>query len=312
MGILNLVLWYYGSSAAIPFFTLVALLALWFGVSVPLTFVGAYFGFRKAPIEQPVRTNQIPRQIPDQSVYTQPIPGIIMGGVLPFGCIFIQLFFVLNSIWSSQIYYMYGFLFLVFIILIITCSETTILLCYFHLCAEDYHWWWRSFLTSGFTAFYLAVYCIHYFITKLDIVGSASTFLYFGYTSVMVFCFFLLTGTIGFLACFWFVRKIYSVVKVDLEKLCTRKTSFASPIFICFLFLQFPSFSIVKISCVQPSPIFPIPGVLGRPDPETWFSDPRTEMSICPLNLVLGILDKTKHFLRNIVPAPLSCPVIVR
>jgi hypothetical protein len=36
----------------------------------------------------------------------QPIPGIIMGGVLPFGCIFIQLFFVLNSIWSSQIYYM--------------------------------------------------------------------------------------------------------------------------------------------------------------------------------------------------------------
>merc|ERR1712212_1255129 len=92
---------------------------------------------------------------------------------------FIQLFFVLNSIWSSQIYYMYGFLFLVFIILIITCSETTILLCYFHLCAEDYHWWWRSFLTSGFTAFYLAVYCIHYFITKLDIVGSASTFLLF-------------------------------------------------------------------------------------------------------------------------------------
>lgn len=46
---------------------------------------------------------------------------------------------------------MFGFLFLVFLILVITCSETTILLCYFHLCAEDYHWWWRSFLTSGFT-----------------------------------------------------------------------------------------------------------------------------------------------------------------
>ena len=34
---------------------------------------------------------------------------------------------------------------------------------------QDYHWWWRSFLTSGFTAFYLAVYCIHYFITKVII-----------------------------------------------------------------------------------------------------------------------------------------------
>lgn len=45
--IMNLIFWAKGSSAAVPFSTLVALLALWFGVSVPLTFVGAYFGFRK-------------------------------------------------------------------------------------------------------------------------------------------------------------------------------------------------------------------------------------------------------------------------
>lgn len=76
-----------------------------------------------------------------------------MGGILPFGCIFIQLFFILNSIWyvhfsiiihsikfnhfrAHQYYYFFGFLMVVYIILIITCSETTILLCYFHLCAE--------------------------------------------------------------------------------------------------------------------------------------------------------------------------------
>lgn len=45
--LLNLVLWTQGSSAAIPFSTLIALLALWFGISVPLTFVGAYFGYKK-------------------------------------------------------------------------------------------------------------------------------------------------------------------------------------------------------------------------------------------------------------------------
>ena len=45
--VLNLMLWAKGSSAAIPFSTLLALLALWFGISVPLTFVGAYFGFKK-------------------------------------------------------------------------------------------------------------------------------------------------------------------------------------------------------------------------------------------------------------------------
>jgi transmembrane 9 superfamily protein 2/4 len=213
--VLNLIVWGMGSSAAVPFTTLLALLALWFGISVPLTFVGAYFGFKKPAIEHPVRTNQIPRQIPSQSFYTRPLPGIIMGGVLPFGCIFIQLFFILNSIWSHQMYYMFGFLFLVFIILIVTCSETTILLCYFHLCAEDYHWWWRSFLTSGFTAVYYFLYSVHYYATKLEITGFVSTFLYFGYTAIMSFLFFVLTGTIGFFACFWFVSKIYSVVKVD-------------------------------------------------------------------------------------------------
>jgi transmembrane 9 superfamily protein 2/4 len=213
--VLNILLWSASSSGAVPFTTLLGLLALWTMVSVPLTFVGAYFGFKKMPIEHPVRTNSIPRQIPDQSFYTRPLPGIVMGGVLPFGCIFIQLFFILNSIWSHQMYYMFGFLFLVFLILVVTCSEATILLCYFHLCAEDYRWWWRSFLTSGFTAIYFFLYCVHYYCSKLEIVGGLSTVLYFGYTSIMVFCFFLLTGCVGFFSSFWFVTKIYSVVKVD-------------------------------------------------------------------------------------------------
>lgn len=212
---LNLLLWAKESSAAVPFSTLLALITLWSCISLPLTFVGSVLGFRKRAIEHPVRTNQIPRQVPEQSFYTQLVPGVIMGGVLPFGCIFIQLYFILNSIWSNQTYYMFGFLFLVFVILIITCSETTVLLCYFHLCAEDYNWWWRSFLTSGFTAVYLFLYCIHYFNVRMNVTDGASVFLYFGYTFIVVFLFFLLTGCVGFFACFWFIRKIYSVVKVD-------------------------------------------------------------------------------------------------
>uniref|UniRef100_UPI00358F2CDA transmembrane 9 superfamily member 2-like isoform X2 n=1 Tax=Myxine glutinosa TaxID=7769 RepID=UPI00358F2CDA len=213
--LMNVMLRVEGSSAAVPFSTLLAVLALWFCVSLPLTFLGAYVGFKRKPMEQPVRTNQLPRQIPPQTVYTHTLLAVVIGGILPFACIFIQLFFILNSIWSHQLYYMFGFLFLVFIILLITCSEATILLCYFQLCSEDYHWWWRSFLTSGFTAMYLLIYAMHYFATHLHLAGLASIFLYFGYTLIMAIIFFLLTGTVGFLACLWFVRTIYSVVKVD-------------------------------------------------------------------------------------------------
>lgn len=213
--VMNLILWIKGSSSALPFGTLVALLALWFGISVPLTFFGAYFGYRKPVIEQPVRTNQIPRQVPEQTLYTRAFPSMLMGGILPFGCIFIQLFFILHSLWAHQTYYMFGFLFIVYIILAITCSETTILLAYFHLCAEDYHWWWRSFFTSGFTSVYFFLYAMHFFVTKLDIGGVSSTFLYFGYTLIMTLFVLLITGTIGFFSTFWFIRKIYSSIKVD-------------------------------------------------------------------------------------------------
>ncbi|KAF3812683.1 hypothetical protein GH733_019485, partial [Mirounga leonina] len=193
---MNLILWVEGSSAAISFGTLIGILAMWFGISVPLTFLGAYFGSKKK-FKHPVRTNQIPRHIPQQNFFTRPLFGIIIGGILPFGCILIQLFFILNSIWSHQMYFMFGFLFLVFIILLITCSEATVLLCYFHLCAEDYHWCWRAFFTSSFTAVYLFIYAVHYFFAKLQIVGIASSILYFGYTMVMVLIFFLFTENGG-------------------------------------------------------------------------------------------------------------------
>lgn len=75
---------------------------------------------------------------------------------------------------------------------------------YFILFFQDYHWWWRSFLTSGFTAFYLLAYCVHFFMTKLDIEDATSTFLYFGYTFIMVYLFFLLTGKF-----FLFSKKSY-------------------------------------------------------------------------------------------------------
>jgi len=39
--------------------------------------------------------------------------------------------------------------------------------------------------------------------------------LYFGYMGVAALTFFLLTGTIGFYACYIFVWKIFSAIKVD-------------------------------------------------------------------------------------------------
>jgi transmembrane 9 superfamily protein 2/4 len=64
--ILNLFVWGKKSSGAVPFGTLIALLVLWFGISVPLVYIGSYLAFKKPAIEPPVTVNHIPRMIPDQ------------------------------------------------------------------------------------------------------------------------------------------------------------------------------------------------------------------------------------------------------
>ncbi|KAL1918138.1 uncharacterized protein VTP21DRAFT_3404 [Calcarisporiella thermophila] len=215
MLILNFFLMGADSSGAVPFGTMLVIVGLWFLISLPLSFVGSYLGFKKARIEHPVRTNQIPRQIPDQIFYLKPIPSMLMGGVLPFGAIFIELYFIMNSIWFHRLYYVFGFLFLVFGVLILTCSEVTILMCYFHLCAEDYNWWWRAFLTSGASSIYVMLYSMLYYFSKLNIDSLTSTILYFGWSFTFVLIFFVLTGTIGFFACLIFVRKIYGSIKID-------------------------------------------------------------------------------------------------
>jgi transmembrane 9 superfamily protein 2/4 len=212
---LNALIWGQKSSGAVPFTTMFALVLLWFGISVPLVFVGSFLGFKKPAIEDPVKINKIPKQIPEQAWYMNPIFSILIGGILPFGAVFIELFFILTSIWLNQFYYIFGFLFIVFLILIVTCAEISIVLCYFQLCSEDYLWWWRSYLTSGSSALYLFLYATFYFFTKLEITKFVSAVLYFGYMLIASYAFFALTGTIGFYACVLFTRLIYSSVKIE-------------------------------------------------------------------------------------------------
>jgi transmembrane 9 superfamily protein 2/4 len=231
--LLNLFLWAKQSSGAVPFTTMLVIVGIWFLISVPLSFAGSWVGFRQQAITPPVRTNQIPRQIPPSTTYMRPIPSMLIVGILPFGAIFVELYFIMSSIWFSKVYYMFGFLFLCYGLMIITCAAVTVLMVYFLLCSENYHWHWRAFMTAGASAGYVFANALIYWVTKLQLGGLAGSVLYIGYSALISFLFFILTGmcsltpylkililtntpgSIGFFASWAFVQKIYGSIKID-------------------------------------------------------------------------------------------------
>ncbi|KAL9668770.1 hypothetical protein QQ045_006310 [Rhodiola kirilowii] len=212
--ILNFILWGSQSTGALPISLFFKLLALWFCISVPLTLVGGFLGTRAEEIQYPVRTNQIPREIPDRKY---PSWLLVLGaGTLPFGTLFIELFFILSSIWLGRFYYVFGFLLVVFLLLFIVCAEVSLVLTYMHLCVEDWRWWWKSFFASGSVALYVFLYSINYLVFDLQsLSGPVSAILYIGYSFIMAFAIMLVTGTIGFLTSFYFVHSLFSSVKID-------------------------------------------------------------------------------------------------
>ncbi|XP_031130961.1 transmembrane 9 superfamily member 1 [Ipomoea triloba] len=213
---LNTVAIFYGSLAAIPFGTMVVVFVIWGFISFPLALLGTVIGrnWSGAP-NNPCRVKTIPRPIPVKKWYLTPSVVSMMGGLLPFGSIFIEMYFVFTSFWNYKVYYVYGFMLLVFLILIIVTVCVTIVGTYFLLNAENYHWQWTSFFSAASTAVYVYLYSIYYYYVKTKMSGFFQVSFYFGYTLMFCLGLGILCGAVGFLGSNLFVRRIYRNIKCD-------------------------------------------------------------------------------------------------
>ncbi|KAM3581358.1 hypothetical protein VKS41_006184 [Umbelopsis sp. WA50703] len=211
----NLFIWTKQSSWAMPFTTWLTLIVLWVVVSLPLVLIGAYIGERQTRIEQPVRVSPVPRLIPYKPWYMSDWISMAAGGALPFAVVFMEVHFLLKSIWQGQMYGSFYFLEIVSLLLVITIVEVTIALVYFQLCSEDYNWWWRSFMIAASPGFYVFYYAIAYWLIVLNIDGFVAGLAYIVNVFLASLAFGVCTGTIGFLSAYIFVRRLYSSLKVD-------------------------------------------------------------------------------------------------
>ena len=213
---LNTFLWATGSSGAIPLGFFFSVIFIWLIISIPLAYAGGVLASRREIKPYPTRTNQIPRHIPPPHWASHPAILFLAAGLLPFGTIFVELYFAMTSMWQGYFYYIFGFLFLVASLTVVITIEVSIVCTYVQLCAEDYLWWWRSFQRGGSIALYVLLYSVGFLFNTLNnLSGFLPIVLYLSYTALMSWCLFLAMGTIGFLSSFIFIVKIFEAVKAD-------------------------------------------------------------------------------------------------
>jgi len=212
---INFIAIYYHAAKAIPFGSMMIVMCICFFIILPLTLVGTLLGRSLAgQPNNPCRVSSVPRPIPEKKWFMDPLCIISLGGILPFASIFIEMYFIFTSFWAYKIYYVYGFMLLVFLILAVVTVCVTIVATYFMLNAEDYRWQWTSFLSGASSAFYVYLYAVYYFFFKTKMYGMFQTVFYFGYMALFSLGLGIMCGTFGYIGTQAFVRKIYSI-KID-------------------------------------------------------------------------------------------------
>lgn len=212
---LNIFLTAYGSARSVRVFTIISAFFLWLCVASPLVFVGSFIGFKRDPIEVPTRTNQIARVVPESHPFlSSPLCSFFVGA-MPFSTICIEIYFLMGAIWLHQYYFLMGYLFIITILVGITCSLLSIVMCYVRLCSEDHRWWWKAFADSASCGVWLFFYSIWFIAFRLNFKGLMPIIVYFTYMSMISVAVSLYCGAVAFITTLWFTKTIYSTVKLD-------------------------------------------------------------------------------------------------
>ena len=217
--VLNVFIWHTGSVGGAPWWIMLALFALWAVVCLPASLIGGRAAARRPPTENPNATNLIPREIPAGGggrCLRHPVAMALLSGIMPYALVLVEWQFVFSSMFEYHAFYAYGFLLFTMALAALVSVEMSLVGTYLTLCAEDYRWWWRSFISGGSLGLYLFAFCVYYLAAGLDpVTGLTPALLYLGYSAILCGGVFLTFGSLSFLGCYAFVRAIYKAVKAD-------------------------------------------------------------------------------------------------
>ncbi|KAI8360777.1 hypothetical protein BD560DRAFT_473982 [Blakeslea trispora] len=212
--IVGFLAWPQHSSLAISFSGWMSFIFMWAILVVPLTTLGAYYGQKADRIEYPSRTTQIPRSLPAKPWYHANTIRILIAGLIPFAIVFLNWHELLNSVCKGEYTLSISNTVQVFVLMLVSVIEITVVSIFLQLCAEDYHWWWQSFAVGASPALYMLGYGWFYLFRNSEIQGVLNGTIYFLYLLLGCSMVGACTGTLGFISAYIFIGRLYSSVKI--------------------------------------------------------------------------------------------------
>ena len=182
----------------------------------PLIFFGIIIGFLKKRINLPCKINPIPSQINFEAIpwYLKIKYACIFAGFPSFFAIFVELFYIMDSLWRQNIYSFNKYLLESLIVLIIINSEISILFTYFNLCKGDYRWWWKSIFIGASPGLYLISFSIIYVI-KMNLTQNDSIIICLCFMFLISFIITIICASAGLFFSFIFFITIYNKININ-------------------------------------------------------------------------------------------------
>ena len=204
-----------GSTTYIQFKNFFRLILLWIIGIIPLVFLGTMIGLSQKRIQFPCEVNPVPGILTkiDYPWYLRIRYAWFLTGFPPFFAVFVELFYIMDSLWKQNYYALSKYLLISIIILIITSSLIGILFTYLNLCKGDYRWWWKSFMVSASPGIYIIIFSIFY-LFKMKFSQFSSILIYLNFMTLLTIMISLICGTSGLYLTLIFLRNIYSKINL--------------------------------------------------------------------------------------------------
>ena len=186
---------------------------LWFLINTISCFIGSYYGYMQPQEKSKIKVNSVKRRIPEQPCHLRLRYTCLVFGMIQFASVFTEFKYLIESVWRNQMYAMFGFLLVNFLLHSVVVAMLSVVQTYFTLCYQNYEWWWRSFWVGTSGAFYLMLYSVYYMLTEMDVDVFSSDLVYLLYMYMFCILFALMSGMISTFSSFLFIEFMYGRIK---------------------------------------------------------------------------------------------------